>query len=43
MGVQRSTVIFAWILLLPAVLYVVVIVAYPLVDTVILCPSPTPR
>ncbi|MBB3455294.1 multiple sugar transport system permease protein [Rhizobium sp. BK313] len=36
MGVQRSTVIFAWILLLPAVLYVVVIVAYPLVDTVIL-------
>src|SRR6266702_2730645 len=36
MGVQRSTVIFAWILLLPAVLYVVVIVAYPLVDTVVL-------
>ncbi|MDE1997031.1 MAG: sugar ABC transporter permease [Rhizobiaceae bacterium] len=36
MGVQRSTVIFAWLLLLPAVLYVAVIVAYPLVDTVIL-------
>jgi multiple sugar transport system permease protein len=36
MSVQRSTVIFAWILLLPAVLYVAVIVAYPLVDTFIL-------
>ncbi len=36
MSVQRSTVIFAWILLLPAVLYVTVIVAYPLVDTFIL-------
>ncbi|NTJ65037.1 sugar ABC transporter permease [Agrobacterium rhizogenes] len=36
MGVQRSTVIFAWLLLLPALLYVTVIVAYPLVDTIIL-------
>jgi len=36
MGVQRSTVIFAWLLLFPALLYVTVIVAYPLVDTVIL-------
>lgn len=36
MSVQRSTVIFAWILLLPAVLYVLAIVAYPLVDTFIL-------
>ena len=36
MGVQRSNIIFAWILLLPAVLYVAVIVAYPLVETFIL-------
>jgi len=36
MSVQRNAVIFAWILLLPAVLYVAVIVAYPLVDTFIL-------
>jgi len=36
MGVQRSTVIFAWLLLFPAVLYVTVIVAYPLLDTFIL-------
>ncbi|WP_283192548.1 sugar ABC transporter permease [Rhizobium sp. AN80A] len=36
MSVQRSTLIFAWILLLPALLYVTVIVAYPLVDTFIL-------
>ncbi|MBB4066233.1 carbohydrate ABC transporter permease [Gellertiella hungarica] len=36
MTVQRSAVVFAWILLLPAVLYVAVIVAYPLVDTIIL-------
>jgi len=36
MNVQRSNLIFAWILLLPAVLYVAVIVAYPLVDTFIL-------
>jgi multiple sugar transport system permease protein len=36
MGVQRSTLIFAWLLLLPALLYVTVIVAYPLVDTFIL-------
>ncbi|MFB2606894.1 sugar ABC transporter permease, partial [Rhizobium phaseoli] len=36
MSVQRSAFIFAWILLLPAVLYVLAIVAYPLVDTFIL-------
>jgi multiple sugar transport system permease protein len=36
MSVQRSTVIFAWILLFPALLYVLAIVAYPLVDTFIL-------
>lgn len=36
MSVQRSTFIFACILLLPAVLYVLAIVAYPLVDTFIL-------
>lgn len=36
MSVRRSTIIFAWILLLPAALYVTVIVAYPLVDTFIL-------
>jgi multiple sugar transport system permease protein len=33
---KRSTVIFAWLLLLPAILYITVIVAYPLVDTFIL-------
>lgn len=36
MTVQRSATMFAWLLLLPAVLYVAVIVAYPLVDTIIL-------
>ncbi len=36
MTVKRSATIFAWLLLLPAVLYVAVIVAYPLVDTIIL-------
>ena len=36
MSVRRSTIIFAWILLLPAVFYVTVIVAYPLVDTFVL-------
>ena len=36
MSAQKSAVIFAWILLLPAVLYVLAIVAYPLVDTFIL-------
>lgn len=36
MSVQRSTLIFARILLLPALLYVTVIVAHPLVDTFIL-------
>ncbi|MDX7949667.1 sugar ABC transporter permease [Lichenihabitans sp. Uapishka_5] len=33
---QRSTTIFAWALLAPAILYIGVIVAYPLVDTGIL-------
>ena len=33
---QRTAVLFAWILLIPAVLYVAAIVAYPLVDTFIL-------
>jgi multiple sugar transport system permease protein len=36
MTAQRSTIVFAWLLLLPALLYVTAIVAYPLVDTVIL-------
>ena len=36
MDAKRSTVIFAWLLLLPAILYITVIVAYPLVDTFIL-------
>lgn len=36
MSVQRSTVLFAWLLLAPALLYVTVIVAYPLVQTFIL-------
>ena len=36
MSVQRNAIIFAWILLLPALLYVTAIVAYPLVDTFIL-------
>lgn len=36
MSVRRSTIIFAWVLLLPAVFYVTVIVAYPLVDTFVL-------
>ena len=33
---QRSTTIFAWALLAPAILYILVIVAYPLVETGIL-------
>ncbi len=33
---QRGAVIFAWCLLMPALLYVLVIVAYPLVETVYL-------
>ncbi|WP_337267212.1 carbohydrate ABC transporter permease [Oryzifoliimicrobium ureilyticus] len=33
---QRGALIFAWLLLLPAIIYVAAIVAYPLVDTVIL-------
>jgi multiple sugar transport system permease protein len=36
MDAKRSAVIFAWLLLLPALLYITVIVAYPLVDTFIL-------
>ena len=36
MSMNRSAVIFAWLLLAPALLYVAVIVAYPLVDTFIL-------
>jgi multiple sugar transport system permease protein len=31
---KRSAIIFAWMLLLPATLYILVIVAYPLADTV---------
>ncbi|MBD8891228.1 carbohydrate ABC transporter permease [Roseibium litorale] len=34
MNVKRSAVIFAWMLLLPAVLYISAIVIYPLIDTV---------
>lgn len=36
MEAKRSAVVFAWLLLLPALLYITVIVAYPLVDTFIL-------
>ncbi|MBB3949116.1 carbohydrate ABC transporter permease [Aureimonas jatrophae] len=36
MTAQRTAVLFAWALLLPALLYVTAIVAYPLVETVIL-------
>ncbi len=36
MQTQRSAVLFAWLLLAPALVYVTVIVAYPLVDTFIL-------
>ena len=36
MHAQRSAVLFAWLLLAPALLYVTIIVAYPLVDTFIL-------
>lgn len=36
MHAKRSAVLFAWILLAPALLYVCAIVAYPLVDTFIL-------
>jgi multiple sugar transport system permease protein len=36
MEARRSAIIFAWCLLLPAALYIAVIVAYPLVDTFIL-------
>ncbi len=34
MDAKRSAIIFAWMLLLPATLYILVIVAYPLADTV---------
>lgn len=33
MNAKRSAVVFAWILLLPAVLYIATIVIYPLIDT----------
>ncbi|MBP1853015.1 carbohydrate ABC transporter permease [Rhizobium halophytocola] len=36
MDAKRSAVVFAWLLLAPALLYVIVIVAYPLLDTFIL-------
>ncbi len=36
MNSSRNAAIFAWILLAPAMIYVVAIVAYPLVDTIIL-------
>lgn len=36
MYAKRSAVLFAWLLLAPALIYVLVIVAYPLVDTFIL-------
>lgn len=36
MGMQRSKVIFAWVMLAPALIYVLAIVAYPLIDTFIL-------
>ncbi len=36
MQAQRGAVLFAWLLLAPALLYVTIIVAYPLVDTFIL-------
>ena len=36
MNGQRSTVVFAWLLLLPALLYVTALVAWPLVDTALL-------
>jgi multiple sugar transport system permease protein len=36
MDARKSAVIFAWLLLAPALLYVLTIVAYPLVDTFIL-------
>ena len=36
MDAKRSAVLFAWLLLAPALLYVIAIVAYPLLDTFIL-------
>ena len=36
MNVNRSAAIFAWMLLAPALIYVIAIVAYPLVDTILL-------
>ncbi|MCT8998267.1 carbohydrate ABC transporter permease [Chelativorans intermedius] len=34
MTIRQSAIVFAWVLLAPALLYVLVIVAYPLVDTI---------
>ncbi|MCQ2005724.1 carbohydrate ABC transporter permease [Rhizobium sp. NRK18] len=34
MTTRRSAVLFAWMLLLPALIYVLIIVAYPLIDTI---------
>ncbi|MCT7374471.1 carbohydrate ABC transporter permease [Chelativorans salis] len=34
MTIRQSAVVFAWLLLVPALLYVLVIVAYPLADTI---------
>jgi multiple sugar transport system permease protein len=34
MMTRRSAVLFAWMLLLPALIYVLIIVAYPLIDTI---------
>ena len=36
MNVNRSAAIFAWMLLAPALIYVIAIVSYPLVDTILL-------
>jgi multiple sugar transport system permease protein len=36
MQARRSAIIFAWVLIAPALLYIAVIVAYPLVQTFIL-------
>ena len=34
MDTKRSAVIFAWLLLAPALIYILLIVAYPLLDTI---------
>lgn len=36
MQARRSAILFAWLLIAPALVYIAVIVAYPLVDTFIL-------